>query len=358
MGRTWQVTLFWLGVLAAILLVLYVVRGILLPFAAGMALAYAFDPVAAWLERRGLGRTGAAVVILATAAVLIVLLALLVVPVLLRQLFDLVERLPTLIDELQGLLVSVMDTPFGRYFGIEPGPIDLSLTRFFSGGGNWLATLAPSLLSGGLALINIVSLFLVTPLVAFYLLRDWDTVIARVDALVPRRYVEDVRLLAREMDDKVAAFVRGQMLLGLILGIFYSVGLVAVGVNYGLLIGLASGILSFIPFAGFITGFTISLVVALAQFWPEWPPIAAVVAIFAAGQMLEAYVLQPRLVGSFVGLHPVWLLFGLFSFGLLFGFVGLLIAVPTTAAVGVLLSHLLDRYRGSSLFRGDDGLTQ
>jgi len=358
MARTWQVTLFWLGVLAAILLVLYVLRGILLPFAAGMALAYAFDPVAAWLERRGFGRTVAAALILVTTTVLLLLLALLLVPILLRQLFDFVERLPSLIDGLQGMLTSLMDTSWGRYFGLDSGAIDLSFASFIPNGSNWLATVVPSLLTGGLAVINIASLFLVTPLVAFYLLRDWDRMIARIDALVPRRYVEDVRMLAREMDFKVAAFVRGQMLLGLILGLFYSVGLVALGLNYGLLIGLGSGILSFIPFAGFIVGFTISLIVALGQFWPQWQWIAAVMAVFAAGQMLEAYLLQPRLVGSFVGLHPVWLLFGLFAFSFLFGFVGLLIAVPAAAAVGVLLSHLLARYRKSSLFQGGDGQPQ
>jgi predicted PurR-regulated permease PerM len=138
----------------------------------------------------------------------------------------------------------------------------------------------------------------------------------------------------------------------LILGIFYAAGLFIVGLNYSLLIGIVSGIISFIPYAGFTVGFVISIMVALVQFWPDWFWIAAVVVVFLAGQLLEGYVLQPRLLGSMVGLHPVWLLFGLFAFGLLFGFVGLLIAVPAAAAVGVLLQHGVELYRASPAFRG------
>ena len=198
-----------------------------------------------------------------------------------------------------------------------------------------------------------MSLFIVTPFVAFYLLRDWDKMIARIDALLPRDHADEIRDLARQIDHKVAAFVRGQMLSGLILGVFYAAGLLLVGLNYGLLIGIASGIISFIPYAGFAVGFVISILVALVQFWPDWIWIAAVVAVFWAGQLLEGYVLQPRLLGSMVGLHPVWLLFGLFAFGLLFGFVGLLIAIPAAAALGVLLHHGIELYRASGVFRGD-----
>ncbi len=169
---------------------------------------------------------------------------------------------------------------------------------------------------------------LVTPFVAFYLLRDWDVMVGRVDHLLPRDQAGEIRRLAREIDQKVAAFVRGQLLVGFLLGIFYAAGLVLIGLNYGLLIGLASGILSFIPYLGFTVGFVTSITIALVQYWPNWPWLAATVAVFLVGQLLEGYILQPRLIGRNVGLHPVWLIFALFAFGLLFGFVGLLVAIP------------------------------
>jgi predicted PurR-regulated permease PerM len=222
-----------------------------------------------------------------------------------------------------------------------------------SRGVDLLTALLGSVWTGGRALVDVVSLILVTPFVAFYLLRDWDRIIARVDGLLPRDHAEEIRGLAREIDRKVAAFVRGQLLVGFLLGVFYAAGLVLIGLNYGLLIGLASGILSFIPYLGFTVGFVTSITIAIVQFWPSWPWIAATVLVFLIGQVLEGYVLQPRMIGRNVGLHPVWLIFALFAFGLLFGFVGLLIAIPAAAAVGVLLRFAVERYRASPLYRGN-----
>jgi predicted PurR-regulated permease PerM len=222
-----------------------------------------------------------------------------------------------------------------------------------SRGVDLVTALLGSVWTGGRALVDLVSLLLVTPFVAFYLLRDWDRIVARVDGLLPRDHAEEIRGLAREIDRKVAAFVRGQLLVGFLLGVFYAVGLVLIGLNYGLLIGLASGILSFIPYLGFTVGFVTSITIAIVQFWPNWPWIAATVLVFLVGQLLEGYVLQPRMIGRNVGLHPVWLIFSLFAFGLLFGFVGLLVAIPAAAAVGVLLRFAVERYRASPLYRGD-----
>jgi len=353
-NRRQQVALFWLVALAVLLVVLFILRKILFPFVAGMALAYMLDPVADRLEERGLNRHAATIVILVVAVILLALLLLLVGPVVFNQLGDFIQRLPSTIEQLQGLLSSFLDSRWAQFLGLDSESLRSSLSRFMTSGTAVITTLVPSLWSGGLALINILSLFIVMPFVAFYVLRDWDKMIARIDALLPRDHADEIRQLARQIDRKVAAFVRGQVLSGLILGVFYAVGLFIVGLNYSLLIGLVAGLISFIPYAGFAVGFVISIVVALVQFWPHWISLVAVVAVFMLGQLLEGYVLQPRLLGSMVGLHPVWLLFGLFAFGLLFGFVGLLLAVPAAAAVGVLVQHGVELYRASAAFRGSD----
>ena len=189
-------------------------------------------------------------------------------------------------------------------------------------------------------------------MVAFYLLYDWDRIVAIVDSWIPRDNVEEVRDLSRQIDRVIAAFVRGQSLVGLTLGVFYASGLVMLGVNFGFLIGLCAGVISFIPYVGSTLGFIVSVGIALVQFWPDWIWIVATAALFVVGQLLEGYVLQPYFIGNNVGLHPVWLMFALFAFGLLFGFVGLLVAIPAAAAIGVLVRYALTLYLASPIYRG------
>ena len=354
MSRQTRIALFWLGTLAVLVLaVLSVFRAILLPFIAGTALAYALDPVANWLEQRGMNRTIAALDRGGVIVILFVAIFILVVPVLINQLVDFLQQ-PA---ELSSTPADAARSVAGQRLG--------ALSRHRRGRACALADRASSPAAppscrrcsrrcspaGGRS-IDIASLLFVTPFVVFYLLRDWHRMVAWVDGLLPRDYADDIRRLARAMDEKVAAFVRGQMLSGTVLGIFYAAGLVAIGLNYGLLIGLAAGILSFIPYLGFTSGFVASIVIAIVQFWPDWIWLAATIAVFMAGQVLEGYVLQPYLIGTRVGLHPVWLLFALFAFGLLFGFLGLLIAIPAAAAVGVLLHFAVERYQASPLYRG------
>jgi len=188
--------------------------------------------------------------------------------------------------------------------------------------------------------------------VAIYLLCDWDRLVATVDGWIPLPYRETVRGLAREMDEAIAGFVRGQAVICIILAAFYAVGLTLAGLNFGFLIGLATGVISFIPYVGALSGFIVAAVVAVAQFWPNWTPMLAVLGVFLVGQALEGYVLSPKLVGSKVGLHPVWLMFALIAFGYLFGFVGLLIAIPLAAAIGVLARFALRKYQASALYTG------
>ena len=200
--------------------------------------------------------------------------------------------------------------------------------------------------------MDIAGLFVVTPVVAFYMLLDWDRMVAKVDSWIPRDHVGSVREIASDIDSAVAGFVRGQGTVCLALGLFYALGLTMAGLNFGLLIGLVAGLISFIPYIGSLVGLVVAIGVALVQFWPDWIPIAIVAGVFFAGQFIEGNVLQPKLVGNRVGLHPVWLMFALFAFGMLFGFVGMLIAVPAAAAVGVLVRFGLRSYLGSPFYRG------
>jgi predicted PurR-regulated permease PerM len=199
---------------------------------------------------------------------------------------------------------------------------------------------------------GLFSLIVVTPVVAFYMLLDWDKMIAAIDGLVPLRHREDVRTLAREIDTALAGFLRGQSLVCLFLGLWYGIGLSLVGLNFGLLIGLAGGLLSFIPYVGSLTVLVLSLVVAIVQGWPDWKLLAMALGVVASGQFLEGNILSPKLVGESVGLHPVWVMFALLAFGSLLGFTGLILAVPLAAAAGVILRFATRRYRESPLYQG------
>ncbi len=349
-----RTALFWGGALLAFLVVLFVLRSILLPFVAGMALAYALNPVADWLEAHRISRLWAAIMILLVFIVVVLLVLLALGPVLVGQLIDLVDRAPAYIEQLQDLLGLAINTEVAAFLGLDADSIRDSVRSMLGSGGQVLSTFLQSLLSGGRFVGNVLSILIITPFVAFYLLRDWHRVVTWVDDLLPKDYADDIRRLAREIDENTARFVRGQLLVGFILGVFYAVGLLIIGVNYGLLIGLIAGLVSFVPYLGFAVGFGLSMVVAVVQFWPDWVMPLAALGLFMVGQLLESYVLYPRLLGASVGLHPVWLFFSLFAFGLLFGFVGLLIAIPAAAAVGVLFNFAVERYRDSAMYRGHE----
>jgi predicted PurR-regulated permease PerM len=215
-----------------------------------------------------------------------------------------------------------------------------------------LTTVFKSIWSSGMALVSVVSLFVVTPVVAFYMLLDWDRMVATVDGWVPRDHVQTVRQIATDINTAAAGFVRGQGTLCLVLGCMYAIGLTLTGLNFGVLIGLFAGLISFIPYVGSLTGLVLAVGVAFVQFWPDWIMVVAVACVFFVGQFIEGNILSPKLVGKSVGLHPVWLMFALFAFGALFGFVGLLIAVPAAAAIAVLVRFAIARYLESPLYKG------
>jgi predicted PurR-regulated permease PerM len=351
---------FWLTGLVVFFIVLYLLRSILLPFVAGMAVAYLFDPLCDRLERRGLSRTWAttlvtAVFLLAGLAVLILL-----VPVAVGQLSDFVKRVPGYLGTLQTQLLQLSDI-----VQAQVSPETLQRVRDLAGGSldkifGWLTGLVTGLLSGGIALANLLSLLVITPIVAFYLLRDWDRILEQLDSWLPREHADTIRDLARQIDERMAGFVRGQGTVCLVLGAFYAVGLSIVGLDFALVIGLISGLLSFVPFVGSLVGFAASVGLALAQF-DSWLRIALVAAVFLLGQAAEGNFLTPKLVGERVGLHPVWVMFAMLAAGALFGFVGVLLAVPMAAVAGVMLRFAMqqyldsDYYRGSGKASGEDG---
>jgi predicted PurR-regulated permease PerM len=345
--------LFWIGVLIVFILILYVLRDMLLPFVAGMALAYFLNPVTDRLERLGFNRIVAALLVIGCFVLIFVLAAILLVPLLGGQVFAFIQRLPGYVTRLQEVVMTPENKEWlQRLIGDRLPDLQKSLGDFVGQGASWLGAFLLSLWSGGRAIISVFALLVITPVVAFYILYDWHKMVEKVDSWLPREHRATIRRLAGQIDNTLAGFIRGQASVCVILGAFYAAALTLTGLNFGLLIGLTAGLISFIPYVGSLSGLVIATGVAIAQFWPEWTWIAVVPAIFLVGQFFEGYILSPKLVGESVGLHPVWLMFALLAFGYMFGFVGLLIAVPVAAVIGVLLRFALSQYLVSPLYTG------
>ncbi len=344
--------IFWACALLVFIALLWLLNDVLLPFVAGMVLAYLLDPLVRRLQRLGFSRAIASVTIVGIMIVLLALALILILPVLGEQIAHFVERVPQYFERIRQIVQEQSQGWLGRMVGEKLPEAQKQLGGVASSAAGWVAGFLTSLWSGGKALISVISLLIITPIVAFYLLIDWENMIRTVDSWIPVQHRETVRGLAREMDAAISGFVRGQALVCLILGTFYSVALISIGLNFGLLIGITAAILGFAPYIGTLTGFLLAVGVAVAQFWPDWtmPVIAA--CIFMAGQFVEGNILQPFLVGKEIGLHPVWLMFALIAFGVLFGFVGLLVAVPVAAAIGVLVRFLLRQYLASPYYTG------
>jgi predicted PurR-regulated permease PerM len=341
---------FWIAALVVLAGLLWLLSPILLPFVLGMAIAYILDPLNRMLTKRGMSRMLASFIILASFALAFAVLLLLVTPPLIRQFSGFIDNAPAYAQRLQSL-VSDPNHPWLKHVvGDNLG--NASASDVMNQVMSYLTGFLSSLWSKGQALISIFSLMIITPVVAFYLGSDWDRMVGGIDRLIPLHQRETVRKLAREIDASISAYVHGQSGVCLILGSYYAVALTVAGLNFGFLIGVVSGIISFIPYVGSLTAFVVSLCVAVAQFFPEWGNILIIVGIVLFGQFIEGNVLAPNLVGHSVGLHPVWLMFALFAFGYLFGFVGLLLAVPLAAAAAVLIRFALQRYLASPLYTG------
>jgi predicted PurR-regulated permease PerM len=341
---------FWIAMLAAVIAVVVLLREVLLPFVAGMVLAYLLDPLATRMERMGMNRLLATLAIIIAVVVTIAVLMILTVPIIVRELAYFIEEFPDYIRQLRALATDPSHPWMSRIIGEGLGQAERSLGELTTLASSWFGTFLRSLWSGGQALISVISLAVVTPIVACYLIYDWSKMIAAIDNWVPPARRETVRALASEVDSTIGGFVRGQSALCLILAVYYAAALSLVGLKHGALIGIAAGLLSFIPYLGSLSGLIISTCVAIAQFWPSWTSILLVPAIFFIGQSLADYVLSPYFVGRRVHLSPVWVMFALFAFGYLFGFVGLLMAVPLAAAIGVLMRFALRQYYASPLY--------
>lgn len=338
---------YWSGALLVLLLVLWTLGNAVMPFILGAGLAYLLDPVADRLERMGLTRTLSVVVITLVVILIVVVAFLVVVPVLVRQSTALVNTAPEMAERLQQFLMSRFPQIFTEGSTVNNALTDAAKNISARGG-----ELVSRVLGSVMGVFGMLALIVIVPVVAFYLLLDWDKMVARLDDLLPREHAPTIRSLAHEIDTALSGFVRGQGVVILILGTFYSLGLGLVGLPFGIAIGVLAASLSFIPYVGVVIGGVTAIGVALFSFWGEPIWIAAVVGIFVIGQMVEGNYLQPKIVGGSVGLHPVWLMLALTVFGTIFGFVGLLVAVPMAAALGVLVRYAVARYKESALYTG------
>lgn len=347
---------FWLGAAALLILALWLLNEILLPFVVGAVVAYFLDPVVVRLERLGLSRSVATIAVTVLAALIAIGAATAVVPPLFGQLQELVSNAPVYIVKAATRLQPMIE-PIRTRLGLPSfslADVQAHAAQWAGEGLTVAGKVAGRVAQRGAAVINLLALLFLTPVVTFYLLRDWPKVLAGIDSTLPLDHADTVRKLARQSNAAVAGYMRGQALVCLCLGTLYGVGLTIVGLEFGFVIGLVAGVISFIPFVGTLVGATTALGLALAQFPPDWLSVGEVGVVFLIGHLLEGNVLSPKLVGDRVGLHPVWIMFALLAGGALFGFVGVLIAVPIAAVLGVLTRHFLGRYRESSLYRRTD----
>lgn len=345
---------FWLGAAAIFLLLLWLLNDILLPFVVGIVVAYFLDPVVHRLQKLGLSRAMATAAVTIVAVLLTVAVAMAILPALFGQVQALIVKAPEYVVKASMRLQPLVE-PLLQKLGMP----HLSLQDLQAKAAQWAGeaftvagSVAGQVAQRGVAIINLLGLLFITPVVTFYMLRDWEKVLAAIDGALPLDHADTIRKLARESNAAIAGYLRGQALVCLCLGSIYAIGLSLVGLQFGLAIGLIAGAISFIPFVGTFVGAVMAIGMALAQFPPEWIGVAKVAAVFLFGQTMEGNVLSPKLVGDRVGLHPVWIMFALLAGGSLFGFVGVLIAVPTAAVVGVIVRHLIGRYRESAIYRG------
>ncbi len=338
------------GVLVTLYVALQLFASVLLPFVAAATIAYFLDPPTSRLARVGMPRSVAAALMVVGVLTAMLIFALLLYPLLIAQIGILFARVPDYTTELRAFLAvqiaHLQDT-------LGPAVVDEKLRDMVGGqAGSIVSFVADTLrgvIGGGFAIFNVFTLVIVTPVVAFYFLRDWNAMLGRVDSWLPRRYALVLRAQAHEVDRILSAWLRGQALCCLLLALYYAIALSVVGLDLGLIVGMMAGLLSFIPYVGSITGLVVAISLAFAQF-PTWTGVVEVGLVFALGQILEGYVIYPRFLGDRVELHAVWVIFALFAGGAAFGFVGVLLAVPVTAVIGVLCRFWLHRYLDSPLY--------
>lgn len=362
---------YWAIAAAVLIFLLWALGNVLTPFILGGAIAYGLDPVADRLERLGLSRIMATIVITLSSILIFTLVFLLVVPTLIGQLGQLISQIGQIIQNLPETWENLKTWLEGRFpnLDLQGDFLQDQLVSLGSSIQSRGGDLVAALLNSAQGIVNVMVLVVIVPVVTFYMLMDWDHMVAQIDDLLPRDHQNTVRTLAHQMDRTLASFIRGQGTVCLILGTYYAIALMIAGLNFGLIIGFIAGLISFIPYIGALVGGVLAIGLALFQWWAgtevvdgqtvetgiNWLRIGIVGAIFMVGQFLEGNILTPKLVGSSVGLHPVWLILALSVFGSLFGFVGMLVAVPIAAIIGVLARFIIGEYKAGQLYKGHIG---
>ncbi len=342
--------IFWLSLFAFFAVSVYVLRSVLLPFVVGIIIGYLLDPLATRFEKLKMSRTSATCLVLFLVAIVLIPAIIALAGMIDTQLADFITAVPNYMASLSKKIEPVIANLQDNIPGLSREKIREYLQGNMSNGLKLLGSVLRKLITSGYALFNIVSLLLITPVVAFYMLRDWNDFVKKVDSLLPKTYKKEIRQQAKEIDKIISSFIRGQLSVCVLLGSFYAVGLTFIGLDLGMLVGFIAGIISFIPYVGSIVGFITAMAIAFAQF-DTWVPIAQVVGVFVVGQFLEGNFLTPKLVGDSIGLHPVWVMFALLAGGVLLGFLGLMIAVPLAAVIGVLVRFAITKYKQSSLYK-------
>ncbi|NDF12285.1 MAG: AI-2E family transporter [Proteobacteria bacterium] len=343
--------LFWLLFLIFFAVFIHAVSGVLLPFVVGILVAYFLDPIADKMEEANCPRGLAAFSIVALFVAIVATGAALLIPVIVDQTTTLVTKIPVYIDLFHSKIEPRIMHMFERIDPTAVEQVRVKAAEYSTKVIGMSSDLLGRAWTSGLAILNIFSLIFISPIVAFYMLKDYDHMVAKVDSYLPRKHAKTIREQLLLMDEKISGFVRGQTNVCIILGVFYAVGLSIVGLDFGVLIGLMTGALSFIPYLGMLCGTVTGLSVAYFQYDGGLSSIMTVAAVFAVGQFLEGNFIAPKLVGESVGLHPVWIIFALLAGGALMGFTGILIAVPFAAIIGVLVRFFLQQYKHSTLYQ-------
>ena len=345
----------WWGVALGFALFVYFLHPILTPFLVAIVLAYMFDPVVDRLERFGLSRTWGVVAVFTVFTVILMTLLLVLVPLLAKQLLKLYQLAPQVLDWLQHTAMPWVQAKLGLSDSFwKFDKIKAAITENMGQATDIVGIVLSQATASSLVLIGLLANLVLIPVVAFYLLRDWNIMMARIRDLLPRSRADQIVSLAKECHDVLGAFVRGQLLVMLALGVIYSAGLMLVGLELGLLIGLMAGLAAIVPYMGFIIGIGAALVAGLFQFGGDLYPMIGIVVVFMVGQALEGMVLTPLLVGDRIGLHPVAVIFAILAGGELFGFTGVLLALPLAAVIMVLVRHVQDLYKDSQVYKGSE----
>ncbi|MDD4555787.1 MAG: AI-2E family transporter [Alphaproteobacteria bacterium] len=347
-GNNW---FFWLSVFTLFCIFVYATRSVIMPFVAGILIGYLFDPLVLKLQKFKLNRTLATCLIIVLIVTILVPSLIILIKIINEQIIKFIHSLPHLVTSLKVKVDPILANANQTFPFLTTSDVVEYVNNNVANSVKFLGSILKKIISGGFAFVNIISLLIITPVVAFYMLRDWTLFSKKIDDLLPVKSRNEIRTVAKQIDNAIAGFIRGQLSVCVILGLFYSTGLYFIGLQLGVLVGFVAGLISFIPYIGTISGFVTSIIIALIQFDSVIPTVQ-VICLFAFGQILEGSFLTPKLVGDSVGLHPVWIMFSLLAGGVLLGFLGIMIAVPIAAIIGVLTRHFITKYKASQIYKG------